>query len=900
MRSLWFVLFLTAASVDAFKTNRTSCFQYVECLESIQSSLKDCVGGTAISLTLEAKDVNIRDLVKYRALEFVGCQDRLLKEIVDFEALQILVNEDARECFDKLPESSKRIEPFTDSCDYVQPAIRNNSRGDSLQCLIDFKQDREYCESLLECCPDHTRCGERMNAVSLSYQNSRVKAEQIVYNMISCIVSNDPRFLREGARLQALRDPYRNAGIPFLRPDAYTESRISRRLALTSTATLAQRRERFLKKYSQIRQVVAQKLVNQFTTTTSTTEAPETEPTPEVVMEVKKIEDEVEEKTVNDEKEDQEAEDRVQIVRDLIRTASDKDLSTYVSLISEGKFSELFRLADKKHKVEDKLDSKVKAKLNKLKDILTRALEKSSEVDLLPEDIKSIATRSSEDSKKSEVKKTDKKHLDVDEVSKDVFEEKKDDEKKDGERKAEETKEEAKQTEEKKEEEKKEEKKSEEKKEEEKKEENVKEENEKKEDNKKNEEKKEEEAETKVDEINEKESVPSVFTISDTVDSKAESRLSHTAIDRKHRMVAEVEKVEKKLEVDEPEVKELTSKDRALLVEKEIKESAQKEKDSDDQMIESLVQDDLPKLEQESGEKKEKEKDVIAEMMESIKSSTTVAPEVTSTLKSELISNLDEVVLTEQQHQQLHSSKVSEDVEGSGEEHAPVTTTEPSEVIANVRKIHPRLEQTHCQEYASCWQTLLDYEEQCDRKYSTEVLSHGIDDAEILSILQNSSISHHEIVLKACLRPLDRTVHSTLKQLLVIQRGVRKACLELGRNKIAVTDAEEKQCSVEIPTTASADEFFSSVHARSQANHLTCRAKLEPIREACNIVRDCCASVDTCDNYIASSPVKKLETEAVRRLVKKQNDCETKMLQTLSYIHEQLSSPSRRRRFYYH
>ncbi|CAL2032263.1 unnamed protein product [Caenorhabditis brenneri] len=909
-----------------FKTNRTSCFHYVSCLEATEANLKQCAGGTAISLTLEAKDVNIRDLVKYRALEFVGCQDRLLKEIVDFEALQILVNEDARECFEKLPESSKRVEQFTDSCDYVQPVSRNSSKGDALQCLIEFKQDREYCESLLECCPDHTRCGERMNAVSLSYQNARVKAEQIVYSMISCIVVNDPRFLREGARLQSLRDPYRNAGVPFLRPDAYTEARITRRLALTSTSTLSQRRERFLKKYSQIRQVVTQNLFGQqqqnavklnqpvedlVTETsskletpeeasTTTTAAPEEEETTTVDVTTTPESDESTESTEAPEVTEapeleattESSEMHVNTIRNLIRSASDKDLSKYVSLISEGKFSELFELAQKK-KVNlhtSKFDKKLSAKMSKLKDLINAALsekDKSNEIEKPEEKIEkpekpelvamedkdsaAVFTISDDLEKKNTLTEAKLAHTivrkNVAEAESKNAAEKEDKEEK-------------------------------------------------------------ETLEPKVE--------PKETKLEKTEDVKAISDEKKPG-----KLPMKIEKLEKAVDTksENQELKKvLDDEKRALLVESEIKNTADEAKHiSDNLSLKSeettVVAEELPALEKEdSAEKKEetttaaaapeetttveaeKKEDVTekeeTEKKETEKKETEKKEDVKKEsekkeAKPELLSNIEEV---------LTVTKPETEVEGSGdEEEEDVTKPSVSEpisllqsskvsdvVIENVKKIRPRTEQTHCQQYASCWQTVLDYEQQCDRKYSTEVLSHGIDDSEILNILHNSSISHHEIVLKACLRPLDRSVHSTLKQLLVIQRGVRKACLELGRNKIAVTDAEEALCNTEVPTTASIDEFISSEHARSQANHLTCRAKLEPIREACGIVRNCCASVDTCDNYISSSPVKKLETEAIRRLVKKQNDCETKMLQTLSYIHEQLSNPTRRRRFYYH
>ncbi|UMM19344.1 hypothetical protein L5515_014990 [Caenorhabditis briggsae] len=736
-----------------------------------------------------------------------------------------------------------------------------------------------------------------MNAVSLSYQNARVKAEQIVYSMISCIVVNDPLFLREGARLQSLRDPYRNAGVPFLRPDAYTEARITRRLALTSTSTLSQRRERFLKKYSQIRQVVTQNLFEQqqsklnqpvedlVTETSSklvetpedvtTTTAPEEVTTPAEMSttpeETKESETTVVAAEVTEAPEAPEAvkessEMHVNTIRNLIRSASDKDLSKYVSLISEGKFSELFELAEKKKvNLATKFDEKLSAKMSKLKDLINEALsekDKSSEIEKSFEKV--------EKAEKPElVAMEDKDSAAVFTIS-DELEQKK-------------TLTEAKLAH------------------------TIVSRNVAEAENAVAADKEEKESEEpKVESKKESEKLAKLEKTEDVKAIADEKKLG--------KLPLKIEKLEKPIDTkseNQELTKVLDDKERALLVESEIKNTADETK----HILETLkseesavVGEDLPALEkEESGEAKKEEATTTTTAPESttVVAEAVVAetdkPEAKPESKPELVANTDDV---------LTVTKPDTEVEGSGEGEEDVTTTAPSllqsskvspdGVIENVKRIRPRTEQTHCQQYASCWQTVLDYEQQCDRKYSTEVLSHGIDDSEILNILHNSSISHHEIVLKACLRPLDRSVHSTLKQLLVIQRGVRKACLELGRNKIAVTDAEEELCNTEVPTTAAIDEFISSEHVRSQSNHLTCRAKLEPIREACGIVRNCCASVDTCDNYISSSPVKKLETEAIRRLVKKQNDCETKMLQTLSYIHEQLSNPTRRRRFYYH
>lgn len=249
-------------------------------------------------------------------------------------------------------------------------------------------------------------------------------------------------------------------------------------------------------------------------------------------------------------------------------------------------------------------------------------------------------------------------------------------------------------------------------------------------------------------------------TVADNAAEKPVKSESKDEIDfKKPEKLNKVEDV--KNETQEQLTKIFDDKERALLVESEIKTSADQSRIQNLETLKSeeatVIADDLPVLEKEdSAEKKE----VFTTTMASTTVETTQET-VDTTTKVELLNNPDDFLTVPEPK--------NKDVEGSGEEleeEKTATTSTPSEsgseVIANVKRIRPRTEQTHCQQYATCWQTVMDYEQQCDRKYSTEVLSHGIDDSEILSILQNSSISHHEIVLKACLRPLDRSTHSTV------------------------------------------------------------------------------------------------------------------------------------------
>lgn len=200
----------------------------------------------------------------------------------------------------------------------------------------------------------------------------------------------------------------------------------------------------------------------------------------------------------------------------------------------------------------------------------------------------------------------------------------------------------------------------------------------------------------------------------------------------------------------------------------------------------------------------------------------------------------------------------------------------------------------HCAVYANCDELVRDYRNQCDARYSKDIISHGIEDSEIVSILTNSSVSSNEIVTRACLRPLDKNAHSTLRQLLVIERGVRRACLDLGHNKLTLTEEQTAICHAELPSTEPLDDFLSSRHVRSEENHLGCLGRLAPFQDQCSMKRDCCGSANACDNYLASSPVSKMKQQSIDILVERQSSCEKRMLDTLSYIQSQLSTRRRR------
>ncbi|PAV61907.1 hypothetical protein WR25_19029 isoform B [Diploscapter pachys] len=986
---------------------QTSCFQYISCLETSQAHFKQCAGGTGVSLTLEAKDVNIKQIIRYRALEFIGCQDRLLKEILDFDALQILVNEDAKECFEKLPESTRRIEgiklKFSDSCDYVEPVKRDLHGRDAFQCLLDYKQDREYCESLLECCPDHIRCGERMNAVSQSYQSAKDKAQQIVSNMLFCIVNNDPRFREEGIRLQQLRDPYRNAGIPFLRPDKATEERILRRLSLTSTSSLLQRRTRFNEKYRDVRKKLQLKLQQFYATTewplaspqrfeeatgkspaaivaeqlksdeesteaspsaestiatetTSATSSEEEKPlkSTAVIEEPPKIDLKAKEtdkgdnddasieksleKIVEDANKDVtttlapsttedaiefSTERRIAIIKTLLRSASDEELSEIVTLIAEANFNKLAEIeaaklaeakksktptgkldADRVEKIRGAIKQVLKTKKHKPEDTLEKKTLKFEKEDASDLDSKDFARRSlagaPPGAKPSEAGIEDAANLNETVIHPNVDSTSTEKSTKSSEseetttKKAEEIKEKVEEQPAEKEPEPEKPEKEEELKENggeivEKEVEKAKEadktdksdKDEQKEEDRHSGEvstsnstafdrpkgleddskekpylKSSEEATTKLpkkeeksdenSKKNETKEIPEIHNVAELLDSALHSQfvafgkdsklkeaklatLSFASdrtpekVDRTARKLKETafNKNGKELKTDDfeqaetgmekPKVKDIPKsvefetvtpkssevREKLMTVEKEIKAVKDIVVPAPDPATQLKVIDEISKIVNSSGSSESPKKKSVADLpvkptLES--NTTTELPEVTTKdgklsgtaekLMSKMVEDMKQKTQngTDEKETSTKSPAVHDDAKISDE--APSTddgllTSASLEVTTPLTPqkskqgeestgdmLHSKnVTRTYCKEFASCWETLQIYEEQCEKRFSKDILNHGIEEPEIVQMLLNSSLSKNNIVLKACLKPLDKNAYTTVSDL---------------------------------------------------------------------------------------------------------------------------------------
>ncbi|KAK5983048.1 hypothetical protein GCK32_020718, partial [Trichostrongylus colubriformis] len=91
------------------------------------------------------------------------------------------------------------------------PAVLPEERR-PLECLAAFRGERRVCEELLQCCPDHTRCGERMNAVSMAYQHAKIKSKEIVERLLLCLGSLEPSTVLELSGMRVDRVQFRVPG----------------------------------------------------------------------------------------------------------------------------------------------------------------------------------------------------------------------------------------------------------------------------------------------------------------------------------------------------------------------------------------------------------------------------------------------------------------------------------------------------------------------------------------------------------------------------------------------------------------------------------------------------------------------------------------------------------------
>ncbi|EYC36178.1 hypothetical protein Y032_0926g3071, partial [Ancylostoma ceylanicum] len=210
---------------------------------------------------------------------------------------------------------------------------------------------------------------------------------------------------------------------------------------------------------------------------------------------------------------------------------------------------------------------------------------------------------------------------------------------------------------------------------------------------------------------------------------------------------------------------------------------------------------------------------------------------------------------------------------------SPIATANPTQ------KFNDKSRQgSHCATYAVCLETVRDYEDACEQRYAKDHIAHGIDDNEILRILNASSIDHGRTVHKACLRSIDNSDYAMVKQLLLTQRSLRKRCLEHGTDRRIDNETEVLYCPSTLPSTETIDSFLYQTHYRLEDNRLTCHALLNEMRVACTALEKCCASASSCESQVRTSSLNQRLKTAIERLISRHNACEQNMLETLKLL----------------
>ncbi|KAK6737541.1 hypothetical protein RB195_019942 [Necator americanus] len=77
-------------------------------MEEAHRGLRLCAGATSLALAMESKEKPFANFIHEHKNTAIMCQERLSPDSLNFEVLQILVNDDARECFRQLPKSRRQ------------------------------------------------------------------------------------------------------------------------------------------------------------------------------------------------------------------------------------------------------------------------------------------------------------------------------------------------------------------------------------------------------------------------------------------------------------------------------------------------------------------------------------------------------------------------------------------------------------------------------------------------------------------------------------------------------------------------------------------------------------------------------------------------------------------------
>ncbi|WKX97762.1 hypothetical protein Q1695_013438 [Nippostrongylus brasiliensis] len=868
-------------------TNRTSCFYYVSCMEDAHQSFQECAGSTALALTLEANENPFVEFLKGREDKARLCTDRLLSDSMDFEALQRLVYEDSRECFQHLPKSRHTYRNMSRDCKWEPAPVAQLTEEELPTCLETLQKERKRCETFLECCPDHIRCGERMNAVSMAYQHAKMKAEELVERLLLCIGSLEPQTVLEIAGMRVDRLRFRTPGLPFYKPDRNTEERITRRLSLMSYAALDQKKDRFIRRF----QTAREKLVDEKALRIPQSTAISSETSPIT------------------------SEQRVAIVRNLFKDAKESDLAVYASLIAEGNFARLAELEKEKNtaavggSMKHIRDATLLSKDQKAIDFLIpsavmETARREQAQQLLLEQLPVVVTTATpiksnklQRSVKSKDTRMDRKSsqkfnslthelrttaaaADDDDSNRSVFNGVPINLlKEDGIITSPQTS----------------------------KQKNV----------YKNKKIPLDKSKTvsvspakprpttqatsigvhkqgdhKNKELLTDDLEGSAIEPSSAVTPPMESSEDGNTLDENSSLLSEddAERSQPKSEFKE-EVKTAGGKtSKPVKTNKKGTHKSRKQQKKVDEKL-SVVQKE--KLGRSSGGLNSENVEETELDGEHVDSERTSEETTEASTEDEAA---DDTVAVKTKHgvsvakgEKSEASAKREITQEDEIKHELFTKGEKKThqlegVSGDLQKrIHEESRRARtCVRFASCVETIRDYEDQCELRFSRDYLTHGIEDNDVLRLLNGSSLSGGSLPHRACLRSVEKQDYATVKHLLVTQRSLRKTCLELGFDRSRMSSDEIVRCEKSLPSTEPIDNFLYKNHYRSEQNRLICHAHLTDLKQMCNSLAGCCTlAIKSCDEQLKASPLQERLNEISERLIRQHRDCEKTMMDTL-------------------
>ncbi|GMS84513.1 hypothetical protein PENTCL1PPCAC_6688, partial [Pristionchus entomophagus] len=818
--------------------DRTSCFNYIDCLEQAQLQFKTCSGGTAVALSLERRTKMMSEMLDGRRSVLETCQANLRKESLDFDTLQSLVNEDSRECFQKIPFTPSQ--PIPEDCSYPLSPLPSHDIPHG-RCLFSFQRDRHQCERLLRCCPEHNACAERMNALSIAYQIARKKSREISDRMMECIsdetVKENERRAENGEEEIKEEESITFPTLSPTTPQSISNVRSTKLWVPNKIARLPKsivgeveteeeekEEEEEMTVTSKPRRVKISEKIVPSSDGGMPFHRPDREMrkriekrlqlTPSALLEKnredffnkfdkarKEAESKEKEVDVEDKEEEEPKEDRkVAIVKFLLEKADAETTEKVITMLAAGDLKGLMQMEKKEKK--------------RRKSAILRALPAEPESEEMDEkmrkrvSIESVIKQTLE--KVSSDHKEQKKAL-MKNIKSALVEQK-------------------------------------------------------------------QSMEKMVQVAKEREAKESSVNASPPLFSDDPSTTPAPQVMTKPETSQEIEKSI----LDKKEAKLSAELRQRIGLENEFRKINGEE---------TTTVENIPiENEEITTESTYKQLD-IRPILDSTDSSSS-RPILDSDSVSSLSTTTEAIVTIAQADSESpkreNVTKHLKKKRGKGSRHARRTKNGGKKVEEPSEKF--------CLSYGQCESLAWEYEQRCDKKFNPITVTFGIEDSQLRNLLLNNSKSDSSVVTQVCLRPVDKSVHNSVLQLQHIERGVRKACLSLGRDKPTLTKKEKDECRILSHfSVIEMEDWLEQTHGHTEANLAECQARTAGIAASCQELSSCCSAVSACEQYIGGSPVRKMRVEAIQLLLAQQDDCENRMEKTLKQLHEHFRlRPARR------